>query len=451
MKELKDKADENRKYQTELLSMILNNPEVYIKSTDFLRPGLFTGTNRLLYESFEKLTSEGKEIDAASLSTESNIPFDEVLKVSMYYSGSPLKIETLVYELFDFMAKDMLMKMGSNISQQVTAGTKYESIIDIVTATLRKLELGNASAVITMKEGVESLQELINSNRTDKPFTGVPVGFKLVDHHMGGLHPGNLIILAGETSHGKTAFALSMMWNSAVIFNEPSAIISHEMTADELMARFSAYTTKINAKHLLTGKLSDEQVSLFNSRIPALADKNIFIQDFIKRELTDNISAIRLLVMQHKVKYVVVENAGNIQVKGSFNDETRTAEISKALKSLALELNITIILISHLNRDEKGKKVQPELSRLRHSGQLEADADIVIFVYMAKLHGHDCFPENIEITTEGRVKTYIAKGRSYGLAHTYPDFNKQLVYLSDHEDNVQEIYNANTLKPNLPF
>jgi replicative DNA helicase len=450
-KQLEDKARENQQYQMELLAMIINNDDVYIKAVDFLRPGLFTGTNLLIYEAYEKLIRESKRPDPALISLTANIPLSDVLMVVTHYSGSPLQIDSLIYELFDYFAKDKLTKLGANISQQITAGTKYEDIIDIVARTLRGLELGNSSSVITMQEGVNSLIELINNNRSEKEFTGTPVGFKLVDHHMGGLHPGNLVILAGETSHGKTAFALSMMFNSAVYYNQPSAIISHEMTQNEIMSRLAAFATSINAKHILTGKLSDDQVSQFSNKVSSLVKSNIFIQGYIKRELTDNVSAIRLLVMQHKVKYVVVENAGNITVKGSHNDETRTAEISKTLKSLALELNITIILISHLSRDKDQAKKQPELSRLRHSGQLEADADIVIFVYMAKLHGHEYFPDNNEKPAAGRVETYIAKGRSYGLAKTYPDFIKELVLIKDHEDNIAEIYNANTLSPKEPF
>jgi replicative DNA helicase len=388
-----------------------------------------------------------------SISTESNIPLAEVLRVAMFYSGVNNNIDSILYELFDYFAKDKLTKLGANISQQITAGTNYEAIIDIVLKTLRILELGNSSSIINMEDGVKSVMELITANRKEKSFTGTPVGFKLVDEFMGGLHPGNLIILAGETSHGKTAFALSMMFNSAVYFNEPSGIISHEMTSDEIMSRLSAMATGLNAKLILNGKMTDDQVHDFTTQIGKLVKAKIYIQDFIKRELTDNISAIRLMVMQLNVKYVVVENAGNITVKGASNDETRTAEISKTLKSLALELKITIILISHLSRDREGPKKQPELNRLRHSGQLEADADIVIFTYMAHLHGHMNFPGDDEqdVPAEGRVKTYIAKGRNYGLSKTYPDFIREQVYVKDHIDTERELYNPNTLHPNTPF
>jgi len=450
MKELSDKSAENQRYQKELLSMILNNEVVYVKAIDIIRPELFTGINRVIFDAYVKLINQGNRPDPVSISTASNIPIQEVLAVATHYSGVSLKLDALLYELFDFMAKDKLTKMGMNISQQITAGSRYEDIIDIVNKTMRGLELGNSSSVITMEQGVNDLLGIIKSNRLDKRITGIATGFKLIDVFMGGLHAGDLIIVAGEISHGKTAFTLSMLYYSAVMYGVACGIISHEMTTEQLMARFAAYTTNISAKHLLVGKLDDNQLIIFADRIDKLVKSNIFIQDYIKRELSDTMAAIRLMVMQKKVKYVVVENAGNISVKGKHGDEERTAEISKSLKSLALELKIPIILVSHLAREREGRKVQPEIHRLKHSGQLEQDADVVIFVYRPELHGYDTFQgsDESDIAAQGRAKTYIAKGRNYGLAKTYPDFIEDLVMFRDHEENLN---NVDFHKPILPF
>jgi len=436
MKQLIDKQTENQRYQTELISMILNNDDVYIKAIDVLRPEMFSGTNRLIFDAYVQMIQQSKKPDPVALSTFSNIPIQQILDIVVEFQGVSMQLDSLLYELFDYMAKEKLTNLGMNISQQITAGSRYEDIVSIVNDTIRKLELGNSSSVITMEQGVSELFNIINNNRSEKTFTGTPVGFKIVDVTMGGLQPGDLIILAGETSHGKTSFALSMLYNSAVNYNIKCGIISHEMTPEQLMSRFAAYTTNISAKHLLVGKLTDEQVHIFNSKIATLTKSNILIQDYIKRELTDTMAAVRLMVMQHQVKYVVIENAGNINVKNKHGDEERTAEISKSCKSLALELKITIILISHLSREKEGRKIQPELTRLRHSGQLEQDADVVMFIYRPELHGYDYFQGSDEssIPAHGRAKIYIAKGRSYGLAKSYPEFLEELTYLKDYEE-----------------
>jgi len=153
------------------------------------------------------------------------------------------------------------------------------------------------------------------------------------------------------------------------------------------------------------------------------------------------LAAVRLMVVQHGVKYVVVENAGNINVKGKYDDESRTAEISKTMKALAIELKITVILISHLSRERDGKKVQPSLNRLRHSGQLENDADVVMFVYRAELHGFETFQDSSDepgVSTTGMVKVYIAKGRNVGLAQTYMHFDEQLTLFTDDSRTVPD-------------
>jgi len=441
MKQLKDKQDENIKYQTELLAMILNNDSVYIKSIDVIRSDMFTDTRRIIFDTYVKMIQESKHPDSVSISTHSNVPLEEVLKIATTYSGTPMRLDALLYELFDYMAKSKLMQLGSNISQQVQAGSKYEDIISIVNDTLRKLELGNSSQVITMEQGVQSLLTIINNNRKDNAeITGTPTGFEMLDKHMGGLQPTDLIILAGEISHGKTALALSMMYNSAVLYGKRCGIISHEMSPEQLMSRFAAYTTHISAKQMLISKLTDEQVTIFSERIGTLVKANIFIQDYIKRELSDTLAAVRLMVMQHKINYVVIENAGNINVKGKFGDEERTAEISKSCKSLALELKIPIILISHLARERDGKKVQPDIHRLKHSGQLEQDADVVLFIYRPELHGFDVFECDKSIPAKGRAKLYFGKGRNYGTAVSYPEFLEELVLFRDFKQTAHKAY-----------
>jgi replicative DNA helicase len=188
--------------------------------------------------------------------------------------------------------------------------------------------------------------------------------------------------------------------------------------------------------------LTDEEIQSFNYTIPALIKSKIFIQDFIKRELEDTVAAIRLMVMQKHIEYVVVENAGNINVKYFREDERRTAEISKTMKALAKELDICIILVSHLSRERDGKKVQPTLNRLRHSGQLEADADIVIFVYRAELHGYETFQDESDeegIQTAGIIKVIIAKGRNIGVSQAYMRFDEQLIHFSENNDSDAEL------------
>jgi len=435
MKSDYDRLNENLRFQKELLCHFLNDQNTYFKVFEFVRPEMFTGENRQLFNAFIKLITDKKEIDIINVSEQANIPLEIVTKTFTHFSGVQMPVMGLIHELFDYMAKGKLLNLAAFISSNITAGTDYELIIDQVNHITNDLTLGETASTITMMEAVtELLHQIENNRKNEYELNGIRTGLKIIDNHMGGLHTGDLVVLAGETSHGKTSFALSCMYGSATRYNIPVGIISHEMTPQQLTGRLCAYATEISSKHLLFGKLSDWEFKEFNLKINDLIKSNIFIQNFIKRELLDTVAAIRLMVLQHHVKYVVVENAGNINVKGKYDDESRTAEISKTMKALAIELKITVILISHLSRERDGKKVQPSLNRLRHSGQLENDADVVLFVYRAELHGFETFQDSSDeagISTTGRVKVYIAKGRNVGLAQTYMYFDEQLTLFSD--------------------
>lgn len=451
MKEQYDRVKENARYQMELLSYLINDDSLYIKSIDIIRAEMFTGINRQIFNAYVSLIQKSKSPDVVNISTEGNIEFDKVLEVATTFSGSPTEINSLLFELYQYMAGEKFSKLAGFISNQVTAGTDSEIIKEHILSELRSLDFGNTSKVITMEQGISMLYKIMDNNRKSTICTGIPVGLSIVDKHMGGLQKGDLIILAGETSHWKTSLALSMLYNSGVLFSQKCGIISHEMTVEQLTARLSAISTNISSKHLLTGKMSDFEINEFGNKVGGLMKSNIIIQDYINTELANTISAIRLMVIQCGVSWVVVENAGNITIKDiRNNEELRTSTVSRALKSIAKELGITVILISHLSRQKEGGRRQPDLARLKHSGQLESDADVVMFTYKADLHGWDTFSEadsdDISDSTENRLKVFIAKGRNYGLAKSFPYANANNLYVVDY---LPPEYNAIT--PNNSF
>lgn len=453
MKDQYQRQKENVIYQKELLSKIINDETIYVRSIDIIRPEMFNDIYRIIFDSYVKLISDGKKPNIVNLSRIAGVDLDVITDIASFFSGSNITTDSLLYELYERMAEEEFTKLAASISTGVSNGVDSDKVKDSILVTLRKLEFGNTSKTVDMANGVTMLYKKIENNRKEISITGTKTGFNIIDKHMGGLQKGDYIVLAGESSHGKTSMAMSMMFNSAVKFNEPCGIISHEMTPEKIMARFAGMATGISSKHILTGKLLDSEIEQFNFNISKLIKANIFIQDYIKNTITDTVSAIRLMVMQHHVKYIVVENAGNISVKGIQEDERRTAEISKTLASIAKELGISVILISHLNRD-RDKKRQPDLSRLRHSGQLEFDADVVMFIYMPELHGYSTFSEAFsgdpDYSTENMAKVYIAKGRNYGLAESFCRFIPHTTYLSDYvEGNTQLQPNSNF--DNTPF
>lgn len=455
MKTEYNRLQENIKYQAEMICRLINDPSLYVRVIDIINPDMFTGENRVVFDSFVRLIGKNINPDIVALSNEANIELEKIIQIATYYSGVPMEINSLLYELHEEMAYKRYMSLANFISNQITAGTDSEDIKSHIVEELRKLEHGNSTKVVTMAEGIDRVVKIIENNRKSVSCTGTPVGLKIIDIHTGGLQKGDLIILAGEVSHGKTALALSMCFNAAVKFGERCGIISLEMTPEQLTSRLAAMTTGISSKQMLTGKLNDYDIQQFSSSIGRLAKANIIIQDYIGHELTQVINAIRLMYLQHAIRFVVVENVGNITIKGIRDSEPRTAEISKAMKAIALELNITVLLISHLNRERENARNKPTLSRLKHSGQLEADADIVMFIYRPELHGYDTFKEcdddDPDESCENRCIVYVAKGRSYGLAQTFPNFDAKLTYVSDYEPKYTELQPNKNFSDGEPF
>ncbi len=448
MKQAYDRQIEREKYEVELLSLMINDDSLYTKSIDIIRAEMFTGINRQIFEAYKRLVAKSVKPDAVNISDESNIEYWKVIEIVTHYSGIGNSVDSLLHDLYEAMCYDKYIKLAAFIGSNVTAGSDSELIKDQILSELRSIEFGNSASVITMEQGVSDVYKIIENNRMSVHCTGIACGLKIIDNFMGGLQNGDLIILAGETSHGKTSLALSMMYNSSVMFGNKCGIISHEMTPVQITARLSAMATGLSSKLILSSKMTDSEISLFSMKVNTLMQSNILIQDFIQRDISNTLSAIRLMAIQHGIKWVVVENAGNITVKGKNDHESRTAEISTSLKSLAKELNIPIILISHLNRSNEGKK-QPDLTRLRHSGQLEQDADVVMFIYRPELHGFKTFNEidsdDSFDDTAGRCKVYISKGRNIGTVKTLPYFNSQTTYVSDYstQNEARNDYNPN--------
>jgi len=267
MKEQYGRLKENNIHQKEFLAKLINDETLYVKSIDIIRPEMFTDINRMVFDSYVKLLYDGKKPNIVSISRQAGIELSVVSEIATFYSGSYISVDSLLVELYEFMAEGEFSKLASYISSSVSSGTESEKVKENILSSLRKLEFGNTSKCVDMNAGVSMLYKIIDNNRKELNTTGTRVGFKIIDKHMGGLQKGDYIVLAGESSHGKTSMAMSMLYNSAIAYNEPCGIISHEMTPEKIMARFAGMATGISGKHILTGKLIDSEIEQFNFNV----------------------------------------------------------------------------------------------------------------------------------------------------------------------------------------
>lgn len=215
--------------------------------------------------------------------------------------------------------------------------------------------------------------------------TGVPSGYYDIDKLTAGFHENELIIVAARPAMGKTAFAVNMAVNMALNSKKTVALFNMEMGAEQLISRMLSSVGQIEANKLRTGKLEHQDWKRVNEAISRLADTKIFIDDTPGMTVSEIRAKCRRLANSADGLDVVIIDylqliSGSAKYAGQRQQEV--SEISRSLKTMAMELNIPVIALAQLSRSVEGREdKRPLLSDLRESGSIEQDADIVAFLY----------------------------------------------------------------------
>lgn len=235
---------------------------------------------------------------------------------------------------------------------------------------------------------IDRLDELSHS---EGDITGVATGFQKFDALTAGLHGGELIIIAGRPSMGKTTLAMNIAENAAIAGKVPTAIFSMEMSAEQLAFRMIGSIGRVNQSNLRTGRFSDEDWTRINSAVAIMSQAPIFIDDTPALSPTEIRSRARRLKREHGLGLIIVDYLQLMGVAGTReNRATEISEISRSLKALAKELNVPIVALSQLNRGvEQRTDKRPVMSDLRESGAIEQDADLIVFIYREEVYDPD--------------------------------------------------------------
>ena len=240
-------------------------------------------------------------------------------------------------------------------------------------------------------EVVERIQMLYDRDDPSE-ITGTPTGFVDLDRMTSGLQPGDMIVVAGRPSMGKTAFALNIAEHVGVEVKAPVAIFSLEMSAPQLTMRFLSSVGKLDQHKLRTGKLGDEEWDKMTVALGKLHEAPIHIDETGAINATDLRARARRLHRQYgKLGLIVIDYLQLMTSnRGNENRATEISEISRSIKALAKELQVPVIALSQLSRkvEERNDK-RPLMSDLRESGAIEQDADIIIMMYRDEYYNKD--------------------------------------------------------------
>ncbi len=224
--------------------------------------------------------------------------------------------------------------------------------------------------------------------------TGVPTGFIDLDEKTAGFQRGDLIIIAGRPSMGKTAFALNIAQYAALHSEQktPVAIFSLEMSKEQLVTRLLCSEARIDASRLRTGHLIDNDWEKLARGAGKLHEAKIFIDDSPAISVLEMRAKCRRLRAEHHIGLIIVDYLQ--LMRGGANPESRQqeiSEISRSLKALAKELDVPVVALSQLNRGlENRTDKRPMMSDLRESGAIEQDADLIMFVYRDTVYCEKC-------------------------------------------------------------
>lgn len=290
-----------------------------------------------------------------------------------------------------------LIAAGNEISGAAfaTEGRSAAEIVDEAERLVFEIAESGARGKVGFRALKQILPDAVDRidilHQSEGDITGISTGYTEFDKLTAGLQAGDLIVIAGRPSMGKTSLALNIAENAAIGAKIPTAIYSMEMPAQQLAFRMISSLGRVDQTHLRTGKFPDEDWSRINTAVQLMSDAPLFIDDSAALSPTEIRARARRLQREHGLGLIVIDYLQLMAVPGSTeNRATEISEISRSLKALAKELSVPVIALSQLNRSvEQRTDKRPIMSDLRESGAIEQDADMIVFIYRDEVYNQD--------------------------------------------------------------
>ena len=416
-----------------VIGSLLVDPTAYTLVSQYLDEDCFYDPMcRDIWKAVDNMGKQGMPIDVISVSAElskqkSNVTALDLMNISAQIASSA-HVEYHAIRLQDLGRRRKLWVVGQQLSkvglsEEILTADAHQEAIESIGGVFEK-----ADGVFTLDDAMNSLNEIMVKNATvGGVTTGTKTGMERFDEK-GGLQKSDLIIVAGETSQGKTSLALCMT-RHAIENGAKVAFYSMEMTKEQLTARLLSAKTNIPANNILySGSLAPSEIRMIDDARGKLPGENLFFDDKSTSNIDSILLSIRMLKMQKDIDGAVVDYLQILNVNSrstSFSREQAMGDAARRFKNLAKELNIWIIAQSQLSRDSNCP--EPNLNRLRDSGQIGEAADVVILVYRAEYYNRAYpapFDNKDDYPTDGTAMIDVAKGRNIGTFKFFMGFNK---------------------------
>ena len=348
--------------------------------------------NRHIFNAIKSLHDNKTPIDVTTVKNELDkdkklniVGLDHISEVidSVVTSAN---IDYYIQILTDYYIRRSLIDTATNIINESYDNEDVNSLQDSAEKNiLLAVRNRSVSDLLPIYDALRIAHDKLESLAKNKKLvTGLETGFYDFDKLTTGFQPGEMIILAARPGMGKTALALNMAAHAASTTKKAIAIFNLEMPADMLVNRMIASVGRIDSYKLATGNMQQRDWQRYNEAMSELSDTNIYIEADASTTISEIRAKCRRLASSEEglglviIDYLQLVNSGSKRVESR---QVEVSEISRALKTMALELGVPVLALSQLSRTaEKRESNQPMLADLRESGSLEQDADLVLFI-----------------------------------------------------------------------
>ncbi|NPA33153.1 MAG: replicative DNA helicase [Aquificae bacterium] len=323
---------------------------------------------------------------------------------------SPETLEEACKIVKEHSAKRAIIELGAELIQKAKENKDFHTLIEEAQSKIFSIaESATSTQYYHVKDVAQEVIRLIHTFKdSDRIITGLPSGFIELDMKTTGFHPGDLIILAARPGMGKSSFMLSVALNIAKEEQKPVAIFSLEMSKEQLVMRLLSMLAEVPLFKIRSGTITEEELKRLEGSALELSRYEIYLDDTPALSTTDLRIRARKLRKEKNVEFIAVDYLQLLRPparKSSRQEEV--AEVSRNLKALAKELHIPVMALAQLSREvEKRSDKRPQLADLRESGQIEQDADLILF-----LHRPDYYKKRPSPEEEGIAEVIIAKQR----------------------------------------
>ena len=408
---------------------LLNDVAAVVKPAQFYRDA-----HRRIFGHMLALATRGVAIDYVTLRDElvRAGELDEIggpMYVTALTDGIPKSTNAAYYAsivLEKALLRDVIY--AANTALKAAYETEDEASAIIATAEAAFFAIGDRArrgGFRSSRELLPALMEKLEQLQKERQaVTGVPSGYADLDDYTLGFQPGDLILIAGRPGHGKTSFAVNVADHVSGQSDLTTGVFSLEMSSAELMMRRLAANARVDSHRIRSGYLGAQDWGRISLALSQLDSPKLFIDDSPNLTVFEMRARARRLKAEHDLRLLVVDYLQLTSSQAERKTENRALEVaamSRALKGLAREMMIPIIVLSQLNRGPEGRTDhRPQLGDLRESGALEQDADMVVFVYRPDLYADEGDQK------DGIAELIIAKQRNG------PTGTVKLAYISEY-------------------